>query len=120
MSVATFATYSITGHDLTPSKAFVGISLFNILSFPLAMLPMLVSFLVEVRVSLKRISSFLQKDELDFDSVKRVVGVALDSSDSETAVMVTNGGFNWSVDERPILQKCVNSIMIVFFICVIH
>jgi ABC-type multidrug transport system fused ATPase/permease subunit len=105
VSVATFATYSLTGHDLTPEKAFVGISLFNILSFPLAMLPMLVSFLVEVRVSLKRISSFLQKDELDSNSVIRVVAVALDSNDSEAALMVSNGGFKWAENERPILRN---------------
>lgn len=105
MSVATFATYSLTGHNLTPAKAFVGISLFNILSFPLAMLPMLVMFLVEVRVSLKRILSFLQNDELDSEAVTRVDSVALDVTKDEDVVVVKNGNFNWSRDERIILQE---------------
>ena len=35
------------------------------------MLPMLVSFMVEAYVSLKRITKFLLNDELDPDAVKR-------------------------------------------------
>ncbi len=49
VALATFATYVLaTGNPLTADKAFVAISLFNILRFPIVMLPMLISFVVQV------------------------------------------------------------------------
>jgi len=49
----TFATYALVNlnsevNRLTADKVFVALSLFNILRFPLTMLPMLISNLVEV------------------------------------------------------------------------
>ena len=37
-------------HKLTPAKVFVSLSLFNVLRFPLILLPMLITMLIEVRV----------------------------------------------------------------------
>ena len=105
MSVTTFATYATTGHSLTPAKAFVGISLFNVLSFPLSMLPMLVSFLVEVSVSMRRISSFLQSDELDSDAVTRIRCNHLGTDELETPVMIRDGNFAWDSSDRMTLQR---------------
>ena len=53
VSLITFATYSLMHKDdpenqLTPERAFVALSLFNILRFPLAMLPMLITNLIQV------------------------------------------------------------------------
>ena len=55
VALATFATYVLVNKDsdnpddrLTADKAFVALSLFNILRFPLSMLPMLISFVVQV------------------------------------------------------------------------
>ena len=52
----TFMTYSFIHNDpndeedrLTPAKVFVSLSLFNVLRFPLMILPMLITMLVEVR-----------------------------------------------------------------------
>lgn len=55
---------------LTPQIAFVALNLFNIIRFPLIMLPDLVSHFVEARVSVKRINKFLNSDELDTDSIE--------------------------------------------------
>ena len=54
VSLVTFGTYTLINlndpnNRLTPDKAFVALSLFNILRFPLSMLPMLISSLVQVR-----------------------------------------------------------------------
>ena len=38
-------------HKLTPSKVFVSLSLFNVLRFPLVLLPMLITMLIEVGVA---------------------------------------------------------------------
>lgn len=50
MSLATFAVFVAVDSDnvLDAGKAFTSISLFNILRFPLAMLPQLISSMVQV------------------------------------------------------------------------
>lgn len=51
VSVTTFAAYvMIQGETLTAQKAFVSLSLFNILRFPLTMLPQLITFWIMVRL----------------------------------------------------------------------
>ena len=71
VALATFGTFVATSDDpLTAERAFVALSLFNILQFPLAMLPNLISSLVQVSVSLKRLSRFLQNDEIDPDNLE--------------------------------------------------
>ena len=70
VSLATFVTYSLVNLNnpaerLTADKAFVALSLFNILRFPLAMLPMLISNLVQASVSVKRLRNFLKNEEIN-------------------------------------------------------
>lgn len=48
MSLATFAVYVLLGNELTAKKAFVAISLFNILRFPLMMLPRVIVNVIQV------------------------------------------------------------------------
>ena len=50
VTLATFATYVLVSenHYLDANKAFVALSLFNILRFPINLLPMLASFVVQV------------------------------------------------------------------------
>ncbi len=55
VALATFTTYSLANlnnpdEGLTAERAFVALSLFNILRFPLSMLPRLISMLVQVGV----------------------------------------------------------------------
>lgn len=66
VSVCTFAAYSFAGSELTPTKAFVALSLFNALQFPLAMLPRTISSIVESQVTVGRLECFLQKGEVAF------------------------------------------------------
>uniref|UniRef100_A0A3Q3BEI2 ATP binding cassette subfamily C member 2 n=1 Tax=Kryptolebias marmoratus TaxID=37003 RepID=A0A3Q3BEI2_KRYMA len=70
VSLATFAVFVSVSSDniLTAEKAFTSISLFNILRFPLAMLPMLIASLTSV--SKKRLEKFLGGDDLESDIVK--------------------------------------------------
>ena len=70
VTLATFTTYSLANLNnpderLTADKAFVALSLFNILRFPLAMLPMLISNIIQASVSVKRLGNFLKNEELD-------------------------------------------------------
>ncbi len=46
---------SFSGNDLTAAKAFTALSLFNIIRFPLTMLPMVLNNAVDASVSLKEL-----------------------------------------------------------------
>ncbi|XP_071062931.1 LOW QUALITY PROTEIN: ATP-binding cassette sub-family C member 3 [Pseudochaenichthys georgianus] len=101
VALTTFAVYvSIDENNiLDAEKAFVSLSLFNILRFPLNMLPQVISSMVQASVSLKRIESFLSHEELDPNSVDRKHTAA------DFAVTVVNGKFSWAKDDPPVLHN---------------
>ena len=71
MALATFGTFVAANDEpLTAERAFIALSLFNILQFPLSMFPTLISNIVQASVSLKRLSTFLQHDEIDPDNLE--------------------------------------------------
>uniref|UniRef100_A0A8C3LXP8 Canalicular multispecific organic anion transporter 2 n=1 Tax=Chrysolophus pictus TaxID=9089 RepID=A0A8C3LXP8_CHRPC len=75
VALTTFAVYVLVDekNTLDAEKAFVSLSLFNILKFPLTMLPQVISNIAQTSVSLKRIQQFLSHDELDPNCVERKV-----------------------------------------------
>ncbi|XP_069998353.1 multidrug resistance-associated protein 1 isoform X3 [Penaeus vannamei] len=95
VSLATFATFVNLSPDniLDAKKAFVSLTLFNLLRFPLSMLPMLISSLVQASVSLKRMNKFMNADELDPNCV------TTENTESFPVVM-ENGTFAWGHDEE--------------------
>uniref|UniRef100_A0A667Y7H0 ATP-binding cassette, sub-family C (CFTR/MRP), member 2 n=1 Tax=Myripristis murdjan TaxID=586833 RepID=A0A667Y7H0_9TELE len=72
VSLVSFAVFVGVSPDniLNAEKAFTAISLFNILRFPLAMLPMLIAAMVQMTVSRKRLEKFLGGDDLDSNCVR--------------------------------------------------
>lgn len=72
MSLVSFATFVLIDEKniLDSSTAFVSLSLFNILRFPLSMLPMMISSMVQASVSVKRINVFMNTEELDPNNVQ--------------------------------------------------
>jgi ATP-binding cassette subfamily C (CFTR/MRP) protein 1 len=72
-SIAAFAAYTMLGsgdHTLTPSKAFVSLTLFNMMRSPLAFMPHAVLCAVRANVSLQRIAEFLVSEELDPNTIE--------------------------------------------------
>uniref|UniRef100_A0AAY4E6J8 ABC-type glutathione-S-conjugate transporter n=1 Tax=Denticeps clupeoides TaxID=299321 RepID=A0AAY4E6J8_9TELE len=98
VSLASFAVYVSVSPDnvLDAQKAFTSISLFNILRFPLAMLPMLIASMVQTTVSKKRLEKFLGGEDLDDSAVHR---------DSSSAVSISEGSFSWGKDADPVLKN---------------
>ncbi|XP_016987825.1 multidrug resistance-associated protein 1 isoform X6 [Drosophila rhopaloa] len=90
VSLVTFATYVLIDENnvLDATKTFVSLSLFNILRFPLTMLPMLITNLVQTQVSVKRINKFLNSEELDPNSV-------LHDPSKPHPMSIENGEFSW-------------------------
>ncbi|XP_035998439.1 canalicular multispecific organic anion transporter 2 isoform X2 [Fundulus heteroclitus] len=101
VALTTFAVYVTVDENnvLDAERAFVSLSLFNILRFPLNMLPQVISSLVQASVSLKRIQNFLSHDELDPTSVDRK------NTSSAFAVSVVNGKFTWAKEDQPVLHN---------------
>ncbi|XP_043211792.1 ATP-binding cassette sub-family C member 3-like isoform X6 [Amphibalanus amphitrite] len=102
VTLITFAVYVLTGDDvdphyLTPDKAFVSLSLFNLLRMPLSFLPMLIVFTVQANVSLTRMNKYLNSDDLDDQAVSH------DTTESDP-VVVENGTFTWDPESTPYLQ----------------
>ncbi|XP_041078301.1 ATP-binding cassette sub-family C member 3-like isoform X2 [Polyodon spathula] len=101
VALTTFAVYVTVDEKnvLDAQKAFVSLSLFNLLRFPLNMLPQVISSLVQASVSLKRIQSFLSHDELDPDSVDK------NNIASGCVVTIMNGKFSWAKSDPATLHS---------------
>ena len=72
MSTASFIVYVLLGNNLTPETAFVSLSLFNIVRFPLMMLPQVITSLIQANVSMTRIRQFLLRDEIDDNDISHI------------------------------------------------
>uniref|UniRef100_A0A8C3HDZ5 MRP2 protein n=1 Tax=Chrysemys picta bellii TaxID=8478 RepID=A0A8C3HDZ5_CHRPI len=73
VSVASFAVYVMVDEKnvLDAQKAFTSISLFNVLRFPMAMLPIVISSLVQTSVSTERLERYLGSGDLDPSAIRR-------------------------------------------------
>ena len=67
VATASFIAYILMdeNNNLDASTAFVSLTLFNIIRFPLMILPQVITSLIQANVSMTRIRRFLLKDELD-------------------------------------------------------
>ncbi|XP_038593401.1 canalicular multispecific organic anion transporter 1 [Micropterus salmoides] len=100
VSLATFAVFVgvSPSNVLTAEKAFTSISLFNILRFPLAMLPMLIAAIVQTTVSRKRLEKFLGGEDLESDIVRH-------DTSFNSAVSICDGSFAWEKEAEPLLKN---------------
>ncbi|NXI65016.1 MRP3 protein, partial [Anseranas semipalmata] len=100
VALTTFAVYVSVDEKniLDAEKAFVSLSLFNILKFPLNMLPQVISNIAQTSVSLKRIQQFLSHDELDPNCVEtKVIAPGY-------TISVKNATFSWGKELKPSLK----------------
>ncbi|KAJ0051128.1 hypothetical protein NL108_014591 [Boleophthalmus pectinirostris] len=97
-----FAVYVLMDQSnvLDAQKIFVSAALINILKTPLSQLPFAISTAAQALVSLKRLTHFLQQDEVKEDSVSRLAYSA-----DAPAVEVHAGYFSWSTGSAPSLSS---------------
>lgn len=102
VSLVTFATYILIDENnvLDSQKAFVALSLFNILRFPLSMLPMMIAGIVQASVSIKRMDKYMNLGELD----EKDENDGVQNPDDENAVLVKDGTYRWSSEAEPTLK----------------
>nr|XP_027211385.1 canalicular multispecific organic anion transporter 2-like [Penaeus vannamei] len=94
VALSTFATYLLASPEnvLDAKKAFVSISLFNLMRIPLIQLPTIISQLIQANVALQRVQKFISADDLDPTAVSK------DRAEAN-AIAVQGGKFSWEGDE---------------------
>ena len=99
VAISSFAVYVLIdpSNVLDAQTAFVSLTYFNLLRVPLNFLPMLMVFIVQCAVSLKRVNNFMNSEELD------PLNVTHDES-FEDPVFVEHADFTWEDPASPFLK----------------
>ncbi|KAI3976241.1 hypothetical protein MKX01_032173 [Papaver californicum] len=92
VSVVTFGACMLMGIPLESGKILSALATFMILQEPIYILPDTISMIVQTKVSLDRIASFLRLDDLGCDIVEK-----LPRSASDIALDIENGNFSWDL-----------------------
>lgn len=90
VAVVTFGTSILLGDRLTAGGVLSALATFRILQEPLRNFPDLVSMMAQTKVSLDRISGFLQEEELREDAT-----VVLPRGMTNTSIEIKDGEFCW-------------------------
>lgn len=90
VSAVTFGTSILLGGQLTAGGVLSALATFRILQEPLRNFPDLVSMMAQTKVSLDRISGFLQEEELQEDAT-----IVLPRGISNMAIEIKDGMFSW-------------------------
>lgn len=111
VSFITFAVYSVVSPDpLTSTKVFVSLSLFNLLSFPLAVFPSMITSAVEASVSFNRLLNFFMSEEQDPNAVIRPIISSNDEAGVLERVGLSNASFSWDNDSAHVLSGITLSV----------
>ncbi|XP_014553908.1 hypothetical protein COCVIDRAFT_28966 [Bipolaris victoriae FI3] len=93
VSCSTFGVFVLTqNRALTTDIVFPALTLFNLLTFPLAILPMVITAIVEASVAVSRITGLLTADELQEDAVIREDAV---TELGDESVRIRDASFTW-------------------------
>ncbi|XP_043689685.1 ABC transporter C family member 3-like isoform X3 [Telopea speciosissima] len=103
VSVVTFGACMFLGIPLESGKILAALATFRILQEPIYNLPDTISMVVQTKVSLDRIASFLRLDDLQLDVVQKFpVG------SSEISIEIINGNFSWDPQSSILTLKDLN------------
>ncbi|RWW86645.1 hypothetical protein BHE74_00004564 [Ensete ventricosum] len=103
VAVITFGACMLMGIPLESGKILSALATFRVLQEPIYNLPDTISMIIQTKVSLDRISSFLCLEELQSNAVHR-----LPRGSSEVAVEVMNGSFSWDPSSEVPTLKDLN------------
>ncbi|KAF2858159.1 hypothetical protein K470DRAFT_260080 [Piedraia hortae CBS 480.64] len=96
VSCCTFAVFVATqNRPLSTDIVFPALTLFNLLTFPLAMLPMIITSIVEASVAVERLTSYFVAAELQPDAVVQQKSVGR----GEESVRIRDATFAWNKND---------------------
>ncbi|EGE06583.1 ABC metal ion transporter [Trichophyton equinum CBS 127.97] len=97
VSCSTFAVFVwITDKPLTTDIVFPALTLFNLLTFPLAILPMVITSIIESSVAITRLTAYLTSEELQENAVQYQDAVI---HTGDEAVSIRDATFTWNKHE---------------------
>ncbi|KAL9092720.1 MAG: hypothetical protein Q9159_000618 [Coniocarpon cinnabarinum] len=106
VSCSTFIVFVFTqDKPLTTDIVFPALTLFNLLTFPLTVLPMVITAIIEASVAVNRLTEYLGSDEIQQNAVLRKPTV---DKRGEESVRLTNASFTWDRYEDKEHVKDVN------------
>lgn len=104
VSCSTFAVFVATqDKPLSTEIVFPALTLFNLLTFPLAVLPMVITAIIEASVAVGRLTDYLVADELQPDAVLKSDPVAT----GEESVRIRDATFTWDKNSD---RNCLENI----------
>ncbi|PPS06068.1 hypothetical protein GOBAR_AA14585 [Gossypium barbadense] len=103
VSVATFGACILLGIPLESGKILSALATFRILQEPIYNLPDTISMIVQTKVSLDRIATFLRLDDLQPDAMEK-----LPRGSSNTAIEIVDGNFSWDLASSSPTLKDIN------------
>ncbi|XP_072454182.1 ATP-binding cassette sub-family C member 6 isoform X5 [Notamacropus eugenii] len=100
VALVMFAVHALTDekHVLDAEKAFVALTIINILNRAQAFLPFSINTIFQAWVSLARLAAFLHLEEVEPRAINT-------SSMGEECISVQDGTFAWSQESSPCLQR---------------
>ncbi|KAK5166126.1 ATP-binding cassette glutathione S-conjugate transporter ycf1 [Saxophila tyrrhenica] len=105
VSCSTFAVFVATNDKpLSTDIVFPALTLFNLLTFPLAVLPMVITAIIEASVAVGRLTDYFTAPELQPDAVLRSESVA----HGEESVRIRNASFTWNKDDNRNVLEDIN------------
>jgi ATP-binding cassette subfamily C (CFTR/MRP) protein 1 len=105
VSTATFAVFVLVNdRPLSTELVFPALTLFNMLSFPLMVLPMVITAIIEATVAVGRLTDFFNAEELQPDAVERRDAA---KNPGDEAVRVRDASFTW---DRNGGKECLKNI----------
>ena len=105
VSCSTFTVFVLTRDEpLTTDIVFPALTLFNLLTFPLAILPMVITSIIEATVAVDRLTRFFTAEELQEDAVIRQEPTIVNGEES---LRVQDAAFTW---DRHQGQPCLENI----------
>ena len=103
VSCSTFAVFVLTGDQpLSTEIVFPALTLFNLLTFPLAILPMVITSIIEATVAIGRLTDYFTAEELQPDAV---INKEPATYVGDEAVRIRDATFTWDKSRR-----CLESI----------
>ncbi|KAL4618710.1 hypothetical protein ACB092_06G030600 [Castanea dentata] len=101
--VVTFGACMLMGIPLESGRILSAIATFGVLQGSISNFPGTISMIVQTKVSLDRIASFLRLDDLQSDVIER-----LPRGSSDTTIEIIDGNFSWDLSSSNPTLKDIN------------
>ncbi len=106
VSCSTFTVFVLTQDTpLTVDLVFPALTLFNLLTFPLAILPMVITSIIEASVAVQRLTALFTSEEIQPDAV--TIEPPVEELGDES-ITIRNGTFTWNRYEDRNALKDIN------------